>query len=91
PAWAHLAIMTLGEHAGPAPQDDADNTRPPLDRSLAAALTAIRLAPSGARAYQALMKVLLLRGATDEAIQMGREAQTRNPYDPEIMADVGAL
>lgn len=96
PAWAHLAIMTLSEHAGPAPQGatpqgDADNARPPLDRSLAAALTAVRLAPSGARAYQALMKVLLLRGATDEAIQMGREAQARNPYDPEIMADIGAL
>ena len=96
PAWAHLAIMTLGEHASPAPQgaaaqDDTDNVRPPLDRSLAAALTAVRLAPSGARAYQAMMKVMLLRGATDEAIQMGREAQARNPYDPEIMADVGAL
>ncbi|WP_377846164.1 hypothetical protein [Bosea sp. UC22_33] len=96
PAWAHLAIITLGEYAaaapqGTAPQEYADNTRPPLDRSLAAALTAVRLAPSGARAYQALMNVLLLRGATDEAIQMGREAQARNPYDPEIMADVGAL
>jgi tetratricopeptide (TPR) repeat protein len=97
PAWAHLAIMTLGEHPaapspqGDAPQGDADPVRPPLERSLAAALTAIRLAPSGARAYQALMKVLLLRGATDEAIQMGREAQARNPYDPEIMADIGAL
>lgn len=96
PAWAHLAIMTVGEHAGPAPQGaapqgDADNILSPLDRSLAAALTAVRLAPSGARAYQALMKVLLLRGATDEAIRMGREAQARNPYDPEIMADVGAL
>jgi tetratricopeptide (TPR) repeat protein len=96
PAWAHLAIMTLGEHVGTAQQgasqqDDADTMRPPLDRALAAALTAVRLAPSGARAYQALMKVLLLRGATDEAIQMGREAQARNPYDPEIMAEVGAL
>lgn len=96
PAWAHLAIMTLGEHASPAPQgsaaqDDADNARPPLDRALAAALMAVRLAPSGARAYQAMMKVLLLRGATDEAIQMGREALARNPYDPEIMADIGAL
>jgi len=97
PAWAHLAIMTLGEYskapAAPAaaPQDDADTPRPPLDRALAAALTAVRLAPSGARAYQALMKVLVLRGATDEAIQMGREALARNPYDPEIMADVGAM
>ncbi|RYE33782.1 MAG: hypothetical protein EOP23_07340 [Hyphomicrobiales bacterium] len=98
PAWAHLAIMTLGEHGmvvqspeGDAALSDADRILPPLDRSLAAALTAVRLAPSGARAYQALMKVLLLRGATDEAIQMGREAQARNPYDPEILADVGAL
>lgn len=97
PAWAHLAIMTLAEHgaapAAPAatPPDDADDMRPPLDRSLIAALTAVRLAPSGARAYQALMKVMLLRGAADDAIQMGREAQTRNPYDPEIMAEVGAL
>lgn len=96
PAWAHLAIMTLGEHAGPAQQDnaqpdDADHQRRPLDRALAAALTAIRLAPSGARAYQALMKVLVLRGATDDAIQMAREAQARNPYDPDILADVGSL
>ncbi|WP_293808872.1 hypothetical protein [uncultured Bosea sp.] len=97
PAWAHLAIMTLGEYgAAPAaqaavPQDDADMPRPPLDRALAAALTALRLAPSSARAYQALMKVMLLRGVTDEAIQMGSEAQTRNPYDPEILADVGAM
>ncbi|MGX1740770.1 tetratricopeptide repeat protein [Bosea sp. NPDC055353] len=97
PAWAHLAIMTLGERglapASPAtePQGDTGEARSPLDRSLAAALTAIRLAPSGARAYQAMMKVLLLRGATEEAIQMGREAQTRNPYDPEILADMGAL
>ncbi len=97
PAWAHLSIMTLGERglapASPAtePRDDAGDARSPLGRSLAAALTAIRLAPSGARAYQAMMKVLLLRGATEEAIQMGREAQTRNPYDPEILADMGAL
>ena len=96
PAWAHLAIITLGEHAGPAQQDHAqpenqDYQPPPLDRALAAALTAIRLAPSGARAHQALMKVLVLRGATDDAIQMAREARARNPYDPEILADVGAL
>ena len=97
PGWAHLTIITLGEHGtaaapqGDGPHSDTDASRPPLDRSLAAALTAIRLAPSGARAYQAMMKVLLLRGATDEAIQMGREAQARNPYDPDILADVGAL
>ncbi|MGX5735486.1 hypothetical protein [Bosea thiooxidans] len=86
PAWAHLAVLELGESGE---TDLRDKSK--LDRSLAAALAAIRLAPSGARAYQAMMKVLLLRGAVDEAIQMGREALARNPYDPDIMADLGAL
>lgn len=87
PAWAHLAVLELGENGAETDLRD----RPKLDRALAAALAAIRLAPSGARAYQAMMKVLLLRGAVDEAIQMGREALARNPYDPDIMADLGAL
>ncbi|WP_336809810.1 tetratricopeptide repeat protein [Bosea sp. MMO-172] len=97
PGWASLAIMTMNEYDASsasltaAQPDDAVGTRPPLDRALAAAVTAIRLAPSGARAYQAMMRVLLLRGATEEAVQMGREAQARNPYDPEILADVGSV
>jgi tetratricopeptide (TPR) repeat protein len=96
PGWAHLAILTLGEpgldpDASGARLDGESDARPALDRALAAALTALRLAPSGARAYQAMMKALLLRGATDEAIRMGSAAQARNPYDPEILAEVGAL
>lgn len=87
PAWAHLAVLELGENG--LESDLRDKSK--LDRALAAALAAIRLAPSGARAYQAMMKVLLLRGAVDEAVQMGREALARNPYDPDIMADLGAL
>ncbi|MGO4172163.1 hypothetical protein [Bosea sp. TAF32] len=97
PAWAHLAIMTLGEYGSGFNPDDLvpkageQKDKPPLDRALAAALTAIRLAPSGARAYQAMMKVLFLRGSTEEALQKGRDALTRNPYDPDIMADLGAF
>jgi len=87
PAWAHLALLLLGEEGVSVGRED----KPRLERALAAALAAIRLAPSGARAYQAMMKVLLARGATEEAIHMGREALTRNPYDPDIMADLGAL
>ncbi len=87
PAWAHLAVLELGENG--VETDIRDKLK--LDRSLTAALAAIRLAPSGARAYQAMMKVLLLRGSVEEAIQMGREALARNPYDPDIMADLGAL
>lgn len=97
PAWAHLAIMTLGEYGSGfnpdalVPKGVGGTDKSPLDRALAAALTAIRLAPSGARAYQAMMKVLFLRGSAEEALQKGRDALTRNPYDPDIMADLGAF
>ena len=95
PAWAHLAILSLGEHSSGIEKLGAQATeaggKPPLDRALAAAMTATRLAPSGARAYQAMMKVLLLRGASEEALQKGRQALARNPYDPEIMSELGSL
>jgi hypothetical protein len=86
PAWAHLAFLTLREHESginPLPG-------PPLDRALSAALTAVRLAPSSARALQAMMAVLFARGAIEEALRAGREAMVRNPYDPDIMADLGS-
>lgn len=97
PAWAHLAIMTVGEHGSGLDQGELTangaqgQQQRPLDRALAAALAAMRLAPSGARAYQAMMKVLLARGSVEEAIQKGQWAATRNPYDPDIMADLGSL
>jgi tetratricopeptide (TPR) repeat protein len=86
PAWSQLALLAVDEYASgfnPKPG-------PALDRGLAAAVHAIRLAPSSARAYQALMEVQFLRGSTEEAIRTGREALARNPYDPDIMADLGA-
>ncbi|MGX1787792.1 hypothetical protein ACWIGM_13670 [Bosea sp. NPDC055332] len=86
PAWAHLALLTADEYAS------GLNSRQgsPLDRALAAAVTAIRLAPSSARAHQAMMEAQFLRGMTEEALKSGREALARNPYDPDIMADLGA-
>lgn len=86
PAWSHLALLTADEYAF------GLNSRPgsPLDRALAAAITALRLAPSSARAYQAMMEAQFLRGMTEEALKSGREAMARNPYDPDIMADLGA-
>ncbi len=86
PAWSQLALLALDEYMSglnPLPG-------PALDRALAAALTAIRLAPSSARAHQALMDVHFARGATGEALRAGQEAASRNPYDPDIMADLGA-
>jgi tetratricopeptide (TPR) repeat protein len=86
PAWSHLALITADEYAS------GLNARSgsPLDRALAAAITAVRLAPASARAHQALMEAQFLRGMTDEALKSGREALTRNPFDPDIMADLGA-
>lgn len=86
PAWSHLALLTADEYAS------GLNVRSgsPLDRLLAAAVNAVRLAPVSARAHQAMMEAQFLRGMTEEALKSGQEALTRNPYDPDIMADLGA-
>ncbi|MCV9939555.1 hypothetical protein OIU35_24660 [Boseaceae bacterium BT-24-1] len=86
PAWSHLALLTADEYAS------GLNVRSgsPLDRLLAAAVNAVRLAPVSARAHQALMEAQFLRGMPEEALKSGREALARNPYDPDIMADLGA-
>jgi tetratricopeptide (TPR) repeat protein len=86
PAWAQLTFLILGDYASSL--DPVSG--PPLDRALSAAVTAVRLAPSSARAHQAMMDALFARGATEDAIKAGREAASRNPYDPDIMADLGA-
>lgn len=86
PAWVQFARVTLDEYTSglnPLPG-------PPLDRALSAALTAVRLAPSSARAQQVMMDVQFASGAIEDALKAGHEALTRNPYDPDIMADVGA-
>ena len=86
PAWIQLAFLALAEYsAGLNPQPG-----PPLDRALAAALTAVRLAPSSGRAQQVMMGALFARGATEEAIKAGHGALARNPYDSDIMAGLGA-
>lgn len=86
PAWSQLALLTVDEYtAGLNPLPGS-----PLDRALSAALTAVRLAPSSARAQQAMMDVYFARGAHEDAFRAGRAALVRNPYDPDIMADLGA-
>ncbi|WNJ89394.1 tetratricopeptide repeat protein [Bosea sp. 685] len=85
-AWSQLALLTLDEYTAGLNLQPG----PPLDRALSAALNAVRLAPSSARAQQAMMDVLFARGQPDEALAAGREAMARNPYDPDIMADLGA-
>lgn len=85
PAWIQLAQLTVFEQSfGFNPLPD------PLERALTAAMAAVRLAPSSARAQQTLMTVLFKRGAVDEGLAAGHIALSRNPYDPDIMAMLGA-
>lgn len=86
PAWIQMTFLSLGEYtSGLNPQPGS-----PLERALSAALMAVRLAPSSGRSLQAMMEALFARGATEEAIKAGREALTRNPFDSDIMASLGA-
>lgn len=85
PAWIQLSLLSVFE------QSFGFNQLPDaLERAHAAALTAVRLAPSSARAHQALMSTLFKRGAINEGLAAGRAAMGRNPYDPDIMAMLGA-
>jgi tetratricopeptide (TPR) repeat protein len=85
PAWSLLAMITLDEHR------IGYNVRPdPLPRAVAAAQRAVQLAPESARAQQALMAVLTVSGEIGEALKTGFDAVRRNPYDTDILADVGA-
>ncbi len=85
PAWSLLSMLTLDEHR------IGYNVRPePLERALMAARRAIQLAPESARAQQALMAVLTVSGDVEEGIKTGFNAIRRNPYDTDILADVGA-
>jgi tetratricopeptide (TPR) repeat protein len=62
----------------------------PLDRALESANRATSLAPASARSHQALLAAHFARGETDAAWRAAGEAMALNPYDTEILADVGA-
>lgn len=84
PARLYLAILLTDEYT------TGVSDAAVLDRALGEALQAVRLSPGSARAQQALMGVLFARGQTEEALVAGREATSRNPFDPDVMAGLGA-
>lgn len=86
PAWSLLAFIMLDEHRIGYNARGED----PVDRAQAAAQRAISLAPDSARALQAMMAVLTVRGEVETAIRTGYEAVRRNPFDTDILADLGA-
>jgi tetratricopeptide (TPR) repeat protein len=86
PLHAQLAYLHLEEFRhgyNPLPGD-------PLARAIESAQTAVRLAPTSARSHQALLAARFSRRDMDGAWAAATEAQRLNPYDTDIMADVGA-
>jgi tetratricopeptide (TPR) repeat protein len=61
-----------------------------LDAALDLARRAVAAAPTSARAHQALMAAHFIRREFADAITAGQTAHSLNPYDTDIMADLGA-
>ncbi len=86
PAWALLSMIHLDEYRiGYNPREGTA-----LDRARYSAQKAVSLSPESARALQALMAVQTVSGETEAAIRTGFAAVRRNPYDTDILADLGA-
>jgi adenylate cyclase len=65
--------------------------RPDSTRMLTRAQSALDLAPTSAGALQAVFGAHKVRGESSLAISAGRRALRANPYDLDLMADVGAF
>jgi tetratricopeptide (TPR) repeat protein len=83
---AQLAYLHLEEFRhgfNPLPGD-------PLARALDSAQAAVRIAPTSARSHQALLAARFSWRDMDGAWKSANEALQLNPYDTDIIADVGA-
>jgi Flp pilus assembly protein TadD len=83
---AQLAYLHLEEHRHGYNPSSGD----PLDRALDSAAAAVRLAPASARSHQALLAARFSRRDFDGAWRAADEALRLNPFDTDILADVGA-
>ena len=86
--FAALAAIYLDE------QRNGFNLRPgdapAVERALKVARRAVELKPGSARAHQALLDAHFVRREFDLAVAAGEKAVRLNPYDPDILADLGA-
>jgi tetratricopeptide (TPR) repeat protein len=83
---ALLAELYLDEMRTGAP---AGAPTPALNRALTEAEQAVELAPTSAYARRVLMDVHFFRGERGQAISAGEAAIELNPYDVDVIADVG--
>jgi tetratricopeptide (TPR) repeat protein len=83
---ALLAELYLDEVRTGAP---AGAATPALNRALTEAEQAVELAPTSAYARRVLMDVHFFRGERGQAMSAGEAAIELNPYDVDVIADVG--
>lgn len=86
-AWALLAHVYIDEIR----TGFAEGEEPPATRALAAARTAVGLAPENVRALQALATALFFNHELDEAFKVGDRALVINPNDTELLGQIGQL
>ncbi|MGL4635860.1 MAG: tetratricopeptide repeat protein [Beijerinckiaceae bacterium] len=86
PMHAQMTYIHLEEYRQGYNQIPGD----PLERALLSAQRAVQLAPTSARAYQALIAAHFARKEMHLAWRAASDALLLNPYDTEIQADIGA-
>jgi tetratricopeptide (TPR) repeat protein len=86
PLYAQLAYLHLEEYRqgyNPLPGNA-------LSRAVESARTAVKLSPTSARAHQSLMAAYYAAADMQSAWRAADDALRLNPYDTEIIADIGA-
>jgi TolB-like protein len=85
--YANLASMELESYRLGL---NARTGAPPLARGFMAAQQAVKLKPQSARSQDALMGALFARNMFDAGLEAGEAAMRANPYDSNIVANLGA-
>lgn len=88
PPYAQLTFLYLTEAELGL---DPDERRATLDRAVKASAMAVQLAPTSARAMQALQFTYYADGQMQRAIEAGNRAMALNPLDPDIRASQGQM
>ncbi|WP_342359194.1 hypothetical protein [Terrarubrum flagellatum] len=83
---AYLAFLAIDERRNGFNPESGDA----LDRALTHARAAVTAAPASARAQQALMDALFMRGQDEDAHIAAARAIMLNPFDVDILAEYGA-
>ena len=87
-SYAQLTLLYLSEGAVAV---DPDRLTDAIDRAVKASALAVQLAPTSARAMQALQFTYYSTGQIQRAIEAGNRAMLLNPLDTDIRASQGQV